>query len=303
MSTSKDQPRPTTKEVENPSRVVQNTSLYTTYFRSFSDIPHAAQFARMVRAKEAVEQDKKTLGPLDTKIPFFEARYKAIDALIKLNKIDQVVEFAAGRSLRGINNQQWNYVHTDQDGDALKAMWLFGKSVVGKAGKMPSFVEFDAITGNGFENITSCLNGQRVAVIHEGLYTYYPHATKGKIATQARRLLEIYGGLYITPDVHLQADMVRWYGLEARTEEQKRALAEKFNRDLESFHFKDRAEGYSFFGELGFNARVYPLGYLVGELSSTKKLFTDPNRIGVVDQVTKSMGIWKMSLRRDLSQP
>jgi len=285
-------------EIEKPSKVVQNTNLYTTYFRSYSDIPFAAKFSSLVRAKEAYEHDKEKIGPVDTKIPYFEARYKAIDALIKASGINQVVEFAAGRSLRGINNPQWKFVHTDQDPVALEQMWSFGKKVLSEQGRMPAFVGFDAITGEGLSNITLRLNNQPVVVIHEGLYTYYPHATKEKMAENAKKLLEIYGGLYITPDVHIKSNMAEWNTLEVRSEKQRESISDHFKRDIESFYFEDRADVKRFFSNIGFDSKVHTLGEFVPSLSSTKKLFSDPSKIEIVDKVTKSLEIWQMSLRR-----
>ena len=208
------------------------------------------------------------------------------------------MEFAAGRSLRGINNPQWKFVHTDQDAEALEQMWHFGKKVLPQQGRMPAFVGFDAITGEGLSNITLHLNNQLVVVIHEGLYTYYPHPTKEKIAENAKILLEIYGGLYITPDVHVKSNMSAWDTLGGRSEEQRKSISDHFKRDIQSFYFEDRADGQKFFSRLGFDSEIHTLGEFVPSLSSTRKLFSDPSQIEIVDKVTKSLEIWQMSLRK-----
>ncbi|MGD0728708.1 MAG: hypothetical protein ABR981_01380 [Candidatus Micrarchaeaceae archaeon] len=299
MNISNNKQSTASAEIEKPSKVVQNTNLYTTYFRSFSDIPLAAEFAKLIRAEEAYEQDKAIMGNIETRIPWFEARYKAIDTLIKSSGVDQVVEFAAGRSLRGIINPQWNFVHTDQDPEALEQMWCYAKKLLTKQGRMPAFVGFDAISGEGFENITQNLSIHApIAVVHEGLYTYYPHPTKEKIAINAKMLLEKYGGFYITPDIHHKEEMAEWNKLGARSEEQKKNWTRKFSRDLESFYFTDREESHEFFTRLGFVYEIYSMGELVSDLSSTRKLFTDPDKIREVDEATKRMNIWKMSLRK-----
>ena len=97
-------------ELEKPSEGVQKTNLDTAYFRSFSDIPNSKALSELIGAEKATEAERLEDGFENQKsiIPFFEARYKAIDALIRRSGITQVIEFAAGRTTRGINNPDWS---------------------------------------------------------------------------------------------------------------------------------------------------------------------------------------------------
>lgn len=293
-----------TTDLEKSSKDIHHTNLRTAYYRSFSDIPNAKGLSELVKADEASAEWMKEEGFENHKsrIPFFEARYKAIDALINRSGVKQVVEFAAGLTTRGINNPQWNYVYTEQDTEALEQMKDITKRLSkGPKGTQPHFVKFDAISGDGMEQIISCLREEPVAVVHEGLITYYPFETKAKIALNAKQLLKRFGGVYITPDIHNKQ-------LFAKTQtstnylERDRRRSKKFGRDFASMRFNTEKEALSFFSNLGFGVKIYKLGDLVSKLSSVDVLYADPKEQKSVSSITQERQIWYMTLGRSEPQ-
>jgi O-methyltransferase involved in polyketide biosynthesis len=284
------------EDLESPSKAVQSTNLNTAYYRSFSDIPNAKKVAELVHAKEVVEAIIKGDGGIQTAaplIPYFEARYKALNALISKRKIKQVVEFAAGRTTRGLNNPQWNYIYTEQDLEALNQMAEITKQLGSKSAK-PHFVQFDAITGAGMDDIIGLLKDEEVAVIHEGLITYYDFETKAKIARNAQRLLREFGGIYATPDVHVKnRDMAH---LVPNYEQRERNRMKRIGRDLHSFRFDDAETARKFYEGLGFRVQTHRMGDFVQRLSSSEALFTDKAMRDRIDTTMKNRLVWEMTL-------
>jgi O-methyltransferase involved in polyketide biosynthesis len=293
-------PQNNTAELEKPSKEVQGTNLDTAYFRSFSDIPNAKVVSELVHAPEAMVQRIQDEGLENTIpiIPYFEARYKALDALITQRGITQVVEFAAGRTTRGLNNPQWNYIYTDQDLNSLNQMKGVAKQLLTdqNASKLP-FVRFDAITGEGLEEVMELLNDDKVAIIHEGLITYYGLETKAKIALNAKKILERFGGIYATPDVHTKSFRSDILALNTNMEQRERNRSKRVGRDLSTLRFEDKESAAKFYSELGFKVTTHKFGELVPKLSSSEALIQDPEKLALVNKtMLENREIWEMTL-------
>jgi hypothetical protein len=286
------------EELEKPSKKVQGTNFDTAYFRSFSDIPNAKRLAELTNAEKETSGHRKWDDFNDRKprIPFFEARYKAVDALIRSSGVRQVVEFAAGRTTRGINNPEWNYIHTDQDPEALAQMErVTGLLTQGPRKESPHFVRFDAISGEGMEQITSALRDEPIAVVHEGLMTYYGFESKAKIASNAYLLLKRFGGVYITPDIH---NNQLWAETNTTPNpiEHDRKRSESFGRDFTSMRFTTQDQALRFFSDLGFKAEIYKMSQLVPRLSSLDALFDDPEKRAIIYSKILNREIWRMTI-------
>jgi len=285
-----------------PSRAVQNTNLGTAYFRSFSDIPNAMAVAGMLGARDAYYKDSKDLEYARASIPHFESRYKAIDALIKKSRVQQVVEFAAGHSTRGIDSPaQWNYVHTDQDLRSLDAMAAIAKDLRLDRGNL-HFVSFDAVNGAGLHDILGCLKAQPLAVVHEGLLGYYPHNIKAEIAKRAHHLLERYAGVYITTDIYSKEGSRKWNLGDTRASHRQatrigRAQAKRMRRDPYSFMFETDHEFKVFFEKAGFKVHVYQHRDLVDHLTSVDVLYPDKKQRKAVEEQLLSYPIFEMTLK------
>ncbi len=290
------------QNLEAPSRAVQNTNLGTAYFRSFSDIPNAMAVAGMLRARDAYYKEYEDFEYSRASIPHFESRYKAIDALIKKSRVQQVVEFGAGHSTRGINSPaQWNYVHTDQDLRSLDAMEAIAKDLGLDRGNL-HFVSFDAVNGAGMREIVGCLEAKPLAVVHEGLLGYYPHHIKAKIAKRAHDLLERYTGVYITTDLDTKEDSRQWNIGDSRAGHMRakrigRAFAKRLGRDLHSFMFETNQECKVFFETLGFVVQVYQHKDFVNHISSVDVLYPDKTQRKLVEGKHLSKLIFEMTLK------
>lgn len=283
---------------DRPSKLLQNTNLDTVYFRSFSDIPNAKEVSKLVDAESAFRNG--TAGPFDsirTIIPSMEARYKAVDALITESGVKQVVEFAAGRTMRGMNNPQWNYVHTDYDEEALEQIEHVAKAIRrGKSTNM-HFARFNAITGEGLEEVLEPLKHEKVAVVHEGLGIYCTIEQKARIALNAKAILERYGGVYITPDIRTKQDpsFHKLYPQYAGRVREQRA---KMGLDFEASRFENKNDAQRFFERLGFDAVIKQYSGIVGHLESLDALFLDKEERDRVEAVIRTFEVWRMKLKK-----
>ncbi len=285
-----------TSDVEKPSKLLQDTNLDTVYFRSFSEIPNAKRLSDLVNAEEAFRNG--TAGSFDsvrTMIPTIEARYKAVDALIKQSGVTQVVEFAAGRTTRGINNPSWNFIHTDQDDSALEQMREVSGTLSKGGCANVHFAKFDAVTGEGLAGVISLLENREVAVVHEGLMMYYPHEQQAKIALNAKRILGRFGGIYITPDVRTLEDpsFGRLYPQYAnRTREQRKLIGRDYD-----FKFGTKEEAVAFFEGLGFRVERKKYGELIGRLESLHVIFPNRREAARVKAVIMELDALRMALK------
>jgi O-methyltransferase involved in polyketide biosynthesis len=290
------------QNLEAPSRAVQSTNLGTAYFRSFSDIPNAMAVAGMLGAREAYYKECKDLEYARASIPHFESRYKAIDALIKKSRVQQVVEFGAGHSTRGVNSPaQWNYVHTDQDLRSLDAMECIAKDLRLDRGNL-HFVSFDVVNGAGMQEILGCLKAKPLAVVHEGLLGFYPHNIKARIAKRVCDLLDSYTGVYITTDIYSKRGSRKGTigDTRAGSVQAKRigsAQAKRMGRDLYSLMFATDQEFKVFFETLGFTVHVYQHRDLVDHLTSVDVLYPDKKQRKVIENKHLSKLIFEMTLK------
>ncbi|MDE1868863.1 MAG: hypothetical protein KGH60_02760 [Candidatus Micrarchaeota archaeon] len=285
-----------TSDLEKPSKGVQDTSYDIVYFRSFTDIPNAGKISEMLGAESIVKRNyPEGLDLIKPMIPYFEARYKSADALIKANGITQVVEFAAGRTPRGINNPQWHFIHTDYDTLALSQMSGIADALM-KGRRRPVFSKLNAITGEGIEDIIGTLRKGPVAVTHEGLFSYYPPEYRAKVAGNVKKVLEARGGIYITPDLNSNEMLNEFQKITDFAAVQKRRQ-ENTGRDLDAFRFESTEAAIRFMEQLGFDVEVHNMGDLFYHLASVDALFKEEEENRKILNVYENFKILKMKLR------
>jgi len=257
--------------------------------------------AGMLGARDAYYKEYKDLEYARASIPHFESRYKAIDALIKRSRVQQVVEFGAGHSTRGVNSPaRWNYVHSDQDLRSVDAMEAIAKDLRLDRGNL-HFVSCDAVNGAGMQEILGCLEAKPLAVVHEGVLGYYPHNIKAEIAKRAHNLLERYAGVYITTDIYSKEDSRTGNIGDTRASHRQakrmgKELTKKLGRDLYSFMFETDQEWKVFFEKLGFKVQVYQHRDLVDHLASVDVLYPDKKQRKVVEEKHLSKRIFEMTI-------
>jgi O-methyltransferase involved in polyketide biosynthesis len=278
---------------------IKATNLGPCYARSFSDIPLSRELSKAVGADRAYQLFWKGVSPVEIVATMMEARHKAIDVLVKRSDIKQIVELAAGWTPRGMTmteDPDVNYVETDQDLAEIEQKKAIARKLLGKERPNLHTVRFNAVTGEGLEEVKKCLKPGPVCVIHEGLFRYLSHDLKAKTVRIIHDLIEEHGGVYITPDVHVQVENADYNQL-TNMKKVNEVHSRMTGTDIEKNHFKSNAEAKRFFEKLGFKAEIYTWGELVPELSCMKNPALNPKILSSAWESNKRRTIWELTLK------
>jgi O-methyltransferase involved in polyketide biosynthesis len=163
--------------------------------------------------RESGEQES---DPMDlAMVPLFEARYLLTDKLLEENRIDQVLEVAAGLSLRGplmamrSASQHFSYVEIDQPAVVALKKKIFPrvKPLLEKISSKGKLDGWSVGVGNALNPRSLAMasrhfwNSTPFAVVNEGLMVYFTHREKTLFARNVHHLLERFGGIWITSDI------------------------------------------------------------------------------------------------------
>lgn len=281
------------------------TAKLVAYGRTFSDIPYARDVADYVGAKavfdgmiQASGVSPKTLGWTS---PFLEARYKSLVAGVKSRGIKQVIEFASGVSLRGLamtSDPQITYVETDLPAlTAEKQKLIADVKKRHRLGDRPNLTICAANILNWSEieaALASFDRRQPVAVIHEGLMPYLSRAEKAAAARNIHRILEMFGGVWLTPDLNSKSESALYGKDQQGMMKVAEAIEARTHRSFAENLFEDEADIKRFCAELGFNARILPQIDGSYELSSAERLHVPQM---AVDRLTDALKLWELTLR------
>ena len=254
---------------------VSPTAFGVAYFRTFTDIPFSLEFFNELRGGRGLEEinniAEATGGREST--PMFEARYKMINQLLQEQGTNQILEIAAGFSPRGLimsQNPQTKYVELDLP-SVINDKEEFARKLESQ-GKINLGKNLRLVKGNALDekDILSAIESfdlQPVTVLHEGLLRYLSRAEQRVLAQNIKRVLEIYGGIWITPDV-----IIRETGSTSNTQEQIQKNAVLVGINTEANLFENWEEAESFFTEQGFQIETHDFNELREPLLSPGKL-------------------------------
>jgi O-methyltransferase involved in polyketide biosynthesis len=211
---------PMTKAEDSPPHEAHNSKVSPTawgvaYLRTFTDIPYTKEIFEMLEARRiaagisdyAGEMKKATLAPQ------LEARYKLVDRLIGSVGVNQILEVASGLAPRGLNltsaNPEIHFVDTD-----FPAMIDDKRDILQNLGiTLPTNLTMrhvDALSQSDLAAAASSFSvHEPVVVVNEGLMRYLDFDKKTIYANNVRKLLEQFGGVWITPDISLRSAMGR----------------------------------------------------------------------------------------------
>ena len=101
-------------------------------------------------------------------------------------------------------------------------------------------VLFNAVTGEGLENIKKALKPGPVCITHEGLFRYLSHDLQAKTAKIIHEILKEHGGVYITPDIHTQQEIDDFNKISPMKAVNKKH-SKMTGTNIEKNHFKDKS--------------------------------------------------------------
>jgi O-methyltransferase involved in polyketide biosynthesis len=259
---------------------ISPTAWFTAYRRTFSDIPYAPEIFREMKADAAQEQaeaeNSLALGMNSAgRGIFLEFRFKIINYLIRELHIHQVLELAAGYSTRGIalaRRPEVTYVELDLPGVMRRKKRLLENLAV--RNEIPPEPNLHLEAGNALEmeNLLRAarhFKPQPIAVANEGLLMYLSFEEKARLGQNIHRLLERFGGVWITPDISPQT---HFRHLKDRAGDMPHRIEQLTGIDTAKYRFADVAAMESFFQNLGFSIEQRDYRGLAADPSLTDRL-------------------------------
>lgn len=254
-------------------REIIPTAILTAYPRTFSDIPYSQQiFDELVRYHGKI--DKNLI--VDRLAIELEARSKLIDKLLTSTGSTQVLELASGFSSRGIIfTQKPNTQYVELD---LPDLTTIKQEILGNISPIPNnlhIVGGNALRNSDFKKASDYFDiNKQVVVVNEGLLRYLTFDEKAVVATNIRKILEKFGGVWISGDgatksfrdnqnKNIPSSNTTLMNITKRND-----IGNAFNNQE---HFKD------FFDKLGFTLEFHDYTEVQSELSS-------PAKIGLSDE-------------------
>ncbi|AOX03366.1 hypothetical protein BJP34_31500 [Moorena producens PAL-8-15-08-1] len=195
---------------------ISPTALLVAYARQFTDIPYSQELAQLVNAQAFVEQLQKQQSDKSFEVAvLFESRYKAINQVMAQFQTTQILELASGLLPRGMvmsGNPSTTFIESDLPGMITRKQQLV-KQLVGVRSNL-HFVGIDATSQpSQFPLDVDYLDSQKpITVICEGLLLYLTLHQKQRLFANVRELLQVYGGVWITPDLKTKEDLSRIRG-------------------------------------------------------------------------------------------
>jgi hypothetical protein len=276
------------------------TARLAAWMRQFSDIPFAGDVALELRAREAFDlllRDHQ-MSPNDLLwyAPVFEIRYKSVTAAIKSSGCHQVLELAAGWSLRGLAmSGEANFTWLESDLPELTAEKVRLIAALRQKYDLPDhgnlhFPVVNALDAGQLRAAVEPLrHDQPLAIVHEGLLPYLSHSELHILARNIRELLSTFGGVWITPDFALKENV------ENVSEQQRKfrqIVAGATNRAMYDNAFASDAELGSFFVSLGLRSQVFNAVDECPEVVSVKTLNLSPQ---ILERLRPRLRLWVLA--------
>lgn len=255
---------------------ISPTALLVAYARQFSNIPYAKALANLIGAQATVEQllPQSSERPMELAV-LIEGRYRAINQRMSTFNPVQVVELASGlspRSLEITQNPEITFIESDLPALISQKQQLVSQLV----GDRPN-LHFAAIDATSQPNAlllhANLLDLQKpVMLLCEGLLMYLTFAQKQQVFTNIRELLQIYGGVWITPDLTARTDWSRRWQNDPILQRFSQKLARLTATSTQDTVFDHFDHIQDFVDQQGFSVEKYSTNYLLDQLTCLQPL-------------------------------
>lgn len=266
---------------------ISPTAVAVAYSRTFSDIPLSTEIFEEMQVINAqtginfsIEQIKGIVPPETA--PMFEARFKLTDKILEESQVKQVLEIASGFSQRGLIMSQdplIKYSELDLPGIMAEkktvAEHLVENGKISRAANL-YFHEGNALDMDDILSATQEFEEKPIAVLNEGLLRYLNREQRSIVAKNVHRLLEKFGGAWITPDTCVKLGE-QSEGRSMQGSDEK--IQQLTGIDVQKYYFKNEDEAQEFFENLGFTVERRNFMDVYGKLVSPENLNLPPEKI------------------------
>ncbi|MFA7717116.1 MAG: class I SAM-dependent methyltransferase [Candidatus Absconditabacterales bacterium] len=255
------------------------------YRRTFTDIPYSAEIFEILE-KIRKRNDYEAI-PSDLKkpelAPQFEARHKLIDKLIYQTHSDQILELASGFSSRGLSMSRENnfhYVELDLPTVVKEKEQIIKEIAKEKGFEVPSNLHFEAGNVLDFKSFETAVKyfdtSKPLIIINEGLLRYLTKDEKAKVAQHIHKILEEFGGVWITSDISLR----KIFSKENKVmNDHVKKISKLTGKDIFSNRFETEEEAKKFFEDLGFSIERHRFMEVYDDLISPKRLHLSQQQV------------------------
>ncbi|NEO32152.1 MAG: hypothetical protein F6K36_17305 [Symploca sp. SIO3C6] len=259
---------------------ISPTALIMAYARQFTDIPYSQELAQLVNAQAFVERLQKQQSDKSFEIAvLFEGRYKAINQMIAQFRTTQIIELASGLLPRGmVMSQDPGIVFIESDLPAMiSSKQQLVKQLVGDRSNL-HFIATDATSQpSQFPLDVDYLDSLTpITVISEGLLLYLTLNQKQHVFTNVRELLQVYGGVWITPDLMTKEDLSRIRGTSPALQKFSQTVRVMTGTSDKDTIFDNLDQVRQFTSEQGFQLQAYSMLNVLDQLTCLEPLGINP---------------------------
>jgi O-methyltransferase involved in polyketide biosynthesis len=252
------------------------TAQMVAYGRTFTDIPYSQDIFKLIeeRKNEEIGEAEKLAKP--ELLPQYEARYLLINKLLLEQRIEQIFEIASGYSPRGLeftNNADVKYLEFEQPKMTVEKQEIVNLIKKDKNLGLRSNLVLEAGDALNFDDLKRASlhfdSKKPLAFVVEGLLRYFNFDEKAKLAIHIHKLLDDFGGFWVTSDTISFEDL---QGLDSVKENQNKQISKAININTEDNFFQDQKHAQSFFEQLGFEVERHAYSEVFNQLVSPKRL-------------------------------
>jgi len=278
---------------------ISHTANGPALFRTYADIPLSKEILAAAKLLSGGEEipGREALLKL---VPFFEARYRFTDRVLRESGIKQIFEHAAGltpRSLMfGMKNSDARCVEIDLPGEIEIKRNVVEILIEQGTIIRPTNVWFES--GNVTDMVALAtasrhFRNEPIAIVNEGLDRYLCLFERGLKLRHNHDLLSHFGGIYVTTDIPTKPGMAAINKVLGRDGESE--LEEKLGFKMSEHYFENVEEADRFYNRQHFDVKVHSLAEMMGELAS-------PNNLGLnlleVEEMLRSLYAFVLRPRR-----
>ena len=181
--------------------------------KGYTNIPFAKNAAELISYFNNYSPDfNKKDFTFWARVAHFENRYWSIDQLLNELSAKNILELSSGFSFRGLNAVKENNVHyIDTD---LPEIISIKKRLIHQLqdenftlkGKLET-LPLNALDENQFQERVNHFSKEEIIIVNEGLLMYLSNAEKEKLCDNIRKVLQQYGGYWITADIYIRKEL------------------------------------------------------------------------------------------------
>ena len=275
---------------------ISPTAWVVAHGRVHSGLPYAKEIFAQIKDEVPSEQ---VLHYAQTRRPAyigFEARYRLIQSALAAEGATNILDLASGLAPRGLDMSRKirNTVIEMDLPEIVRQKREIVDHILKEEGKQRNNL---ILTPGNVLRETDIMragrlfaNKEPIAVVCEGLLRYLTMKEKTLVAKGIKKLLQVRGGVWVTPDIFTKTSLTK------EIRRVNRAASQIVGANIEKNNFKDIRAAKDFFTRLGFSVETRLHREMIPKLKVVKHFKLTPKE---VRQYLSSRTLFIMRLRKE----